>query len=965
MLADAIFPPPIERSSIVSPQFNLRAYISPMNAAEIRRKFLEYFERQGHLRLPSSPVVPADDPTLLFTNAGMVQFKRVFLGQEKPRSPRATTAQKCLRAGGKHNDLEQVGHTARHLTFFEMLGNFSFGDYFKRDAIRFAWEFVTTELKIDPKHLRVSVFEEDDEARKLWREIAGLPDSRIYGLGAHDNFWQMADTGPCGPCTEIFVDIAHLAGDWKFPPGAKGEWTELDRAEFSKDAFVAGSEADRFIEIWNLVFMQFDRQEDGTLIPLPKPSVDTGAGLDRITAVLQGQASTFHSDLFKPLIATVEEVTGLRYDAKAIAPSEQKLKGGSSASDHSPMVKSGKVLADPASFRVIADHARAVAFLLADGVFPSNEGRGYVLRRILRRAVRHAWLLGRRSPTLDRIVAKVVETMGDAYPELTQRAKHLVDTTHAEEVRFLATIEGGMKRFEELAPEATTQGSSAIRGTISGDDAFKLYDTFGFPIDLTELMARERGYTVDIAGFEKSLEGQRSQSKAERKSKQIGIESETPTAIRTVEKIERMTTEFTGYATLESSARVLGIAEYPDDRVEIIIDKSPFYVQSGGQISDAGELVAPGWRYEVTGARNVDGRTYLSGKLTGSVPAVVKSIESKDQVVARVPRNRRLDTERNHTATHLLHAALREVLGDHVHQAGSLVAPDRLRFDFTHHGPVTAEQQAQIEDIVNRAILEAIPVRTDERPYAEAVAGGAMALFGEKYGDVVRVVSVSGVSQELCGGTHVRNTSEIALFKITGETGVAVGVRRIEAVTGRAAVDLARERDAELKRIESALKVPGNGALRRIQSLAEERRALEKRLEDVRRSGGGNRAREIVAGATALDGLRLVTAKVESVDLADLQSFGDEVRGELKSGVAFLFSNFGNGKNAMLAVVTDDLRDRGIRADEMIREVAAAAGGKGGGKPHMAQAGIPDESRVAAAFALAPEVVRRRLAGSK
>jgi alanyl-tRNA synthetase len=937
-----------------------------MKAAEIRTKFLEYFERQGHLRLPSSPVVPSDDPTILFTNAGMVQFKRVFLGQEKPRAPRATTAQKCIRAGGKHNDLEQVGHTKRHLTFFEMLGNFSFGDYFKRDAINFAWEFVTKELKLDPKHLRVSVFEEDDEARALWREIAGLPDSRIYGLGAHDNFWQMADTGPCGPCTEIFADLAQLAGDWKVPKGAKGDWTEIDRKEFSSEAFVAGTEADRFVEIWNLVFMQFDRQEDGTLVPLPKPSVDTGAGLDRITALMQRQASVFHSDIFDPLIATVAQVTGLKYDPKKNTPVEQKLKAGTNAADHSPMVKEGMVLTDPASFRVIADHARSVAFLLAEGVFPSNEGRGYVLRRILRRAVRHAWLLGRRAPTLDKVVVKVIETMGDVYPELTQRAKHIEDTTRAEEVRFLATIEGGMRRFEELAPISTTQGSSAIRGTIAGEDAFKLYDTFGFPIDLTELMARERGYTVDIAGFEKSLEGQRSQSKAERKSKQIGMETESATSVRTVGKIDKMATEFTGYSGLESSARVLGVAEYPGDRIEIILDKSPFYVQSGGQISDAGELVAPGWRFEVTAARNLDGKTYLGGKLlTGSSAAVIKSMDAKDQVVARVPRDRRLDTERNHTATHLLHAALRQVLGDHVHQAGSLVAPDRLRFDFTHHGPVTPEQLAKIEDLVNKEILEAIPLRTDEKPYADAVAGGAMALFGEKYGDVVRVVTVPGVSQELCGGTHVRNTSEIALFKITQETGVAAGVRRIEAVTGRVALDLVKQRDSELRQIESALKVSGNGALRRIQSLADERRALEKRLEEAKRSGGGSKAKEIVAESVALDGIRVVTATVDSPDLAELQSLGDEVRGELKSGVAFLFSRFENGKNALVAVVTDDLRERGLRADELIREVAAAAGGKGGGKPHMAQAGIPDDGKIGDAFALVPEAVKRRLTQKK
>ncbi len=934
-----------------------------MDAAEIRRKFLEYFERQGHLRLPSSPVIPADDPTLLFTNAGMVQFKRVFLGQEKPRAPRATTAQKCLRAGGKHNDLEQVGHTARHLTFFEMLGNFSFGDYFKRDAIRFAWEFVTTELKLDPKHLRITVFEEDEEARKLWREIAGLPDSRIYGLGAHDNFWQMADTGPCGPCTEMFVDMAHLDRSWKFPDGAKGEWAELDRTEFSKEAFIEATENDRFIEFWNLVFMQFDRQEDGTMVPLPKPSVDTGAGLDRITAVMQGQGSIFHSDLFKPLIAKIEEITGLHYDPQAKTESEQKLKSGTSAKDHSPVVKSGTVVVDHAGFRVIADHARSVAFLLADGVFPSNEGRGYVLRRILRRAVRHAWLLGRRAPTLDKVVEEVVSIMGDAYPELKERGKHIVDTTRAEEVRFLSTIEGGMKRFEELAPESTTQGSAQIRGTIAGEDAFKLYDTFGFPIDLTELMARERGYTVDIPGFEKALDGQRSQSKAERKSKDIGM-SETATVSKKSDKFDNATTEFTGYASLESSARVLGVAHYPDDRIEIILDRSPFYVQSGGQVSDVGELVAPSWRFDVSGARNLDGKTYLSGKLNGSREAVWASIGAKDNVTARVPRDRRLDTERNHTATHLLHAALREVLGDHVHQAGSLVSPDRLRFDFTHHGPVTPEQQTRIEDLANKAILDAIPLRTDEKPHADAVAGGAMALFGEKYGDVVRVVQIPGVSQELCGGTHVRNTSEIALFKITGETGVAAGVRRIEALTGRAAVEFLRARDAELRQIESALKVT-NGALRRIQSLAEERRVLEKRLDDARKSGGGNRAKDIVADASALDGMRLVTATVTAVDLPDLQSLGDEIRGELKSGVAFLFSSFENGKNAMLAVVTDDLRARGMRADEMIREVAAAAGGKGGGKPHMAQAGIPDVARVPDAFALAPAVVRRRLSAAK
>src|SRR6476646_10318266 len=468
-----------------------------MQASEIRSRFLQYFARHAHAIRPSSSLVPGDGPTLLFTNAGMVQFQKVFLGLEEPPEGkrRATTSQKCVRAGGKHNDLEQVGHTARHHTFFEMLGNFSFGDYFKRDAIRFAWEFVTKDLKLPREHSRVTVVEDDDEARALWREIAGLPDSRIYGLGSHDNFWQMADTGPCGPCTEIFIDLAHVAKDFALPPGAKGEWTEIKRKEFSKDAFVEGAEAGRFLEFWNLVFMQFDRQPDGALVPLPKPSVDTGAGLERIAAIMQGEANNFHADLFQALIKAVETTVKQKYD--------RGEKG--------------------ASFRVIADHSRAVAFLLADGVFPSNEGRGYVLRRILRRAVRHAWLLGQRKPTLSEVVRVVIDGMGDAYPELKERSKHIVDTTRAEEERFLSTIEGGMKRFDELAPVKTTQGSTAMHGTISGDDAFKLYDTFGFPIDLTELMARERGYSVDIAGFEVALQAQRTQSQEERRSKKVGV----------------------------------------------------------------------------------------------------------------------------------------------------------------------------------------------------------------------------------------------------------------------------------------------------------------------------------------------------------------------------------------------------------------------------------------------------------
>ena len=972
-----------------------------MKASEVRRKFTAYFEKQGHLVLPSSPVVPADDPTILFTNAGMVQFKKIFLGQEQPPpGRRATTVQKCVRAGGKHNDLEQVGHTARHHTFFEMLGNFSFGDYFKRDAIRFAWEFVTGELKLPAEHLRVSIFEEDVEARELWKEIAGLPDSRIYGLGAHDNFWQMADTGPCGPCTEIFIDLAHVARDFTVPTGATGEWTEINRKEFSKDAFVEGTEAGRFLEFWNLVFMQFDRQPDETLVPLPKPSVDTGLGLERLSAIMQGESNSFHADMFVDLIAAVEKTVGYRYVRDDVAPKSGKAargkgKAGAAAKKNTVKTTAAKKPtkaetlprgAEPASFRIIADHSRAVAILLADGVFPSNEGRGYVLRRILRRAVRHAWLLGRREPTLAAVVRVVIDQLGDVYPELRQRAKHIVDTTRAEEERFLATIEGGMKRFDELAPEKTTQGSTAIHGTISGEDAFKLYDTFGFPIDLTELMARERGYSVDIAGFEAALQAQRTQSQEERRSKKLGIEQDLlgvgewvigavgatlggivdaaagartspsaklkPVAGGGLDSVPGIS--FTGYDSLDVNTEVIAKRDLADGRVAVMLRETPFYAESGGQISDRGEIQGEGWRVEVDEVRKVDGRTAALGKVTGEVKL--------GKARASVPRDRRRDTERNHTATHLLHAALRRVLGEHVHQAGSLVAPDRLRFDFTHHGPLSPHEISEVETLVNRGILEGVQLTFEQKPYADAVAGGAMALFGEKYGDVVRVVTIPGLSVELCGGTHVRNTAEIALFKIVSETGIAAGVRRIEAVTGRAALDLLREREGELKEIEGLVRAPAGGAVKRVRALVEDRRGLEKRLEEAMRSGGGGAIKSLVEQGSFINGVKVVAANVTAPDLPSLQAMGDSLREQMETGVGVLAASFENGKNTMLAVVSDDLRDRGIRADTILRELAEAAGGKGGGKPHMAQAGIPDAARMASVIAEAPEMIRKHLA---
>ena len=895
-----------------------------MLASEIRSRFLAYFERQQHAIRPSSSLVPADDPTLLFTNAGMVQFKRVFLGQETtPFGTRATTSQKCVRAGGKHNDLEQVGHTARHHTFFEMLGNFSFGDYFKRDAIRFAWDFVTVELKIPRERLFVTVYHEDDDARQLWKDVAQVPESRIYGLGATDNFWQMADTGPCGPCSEIFVDLAQSATDWAFPAGSNGEWARTDLKEFSRDAFVEGCEAGRFVEIWNLVFMQYDRQPDGTNFPLPAPSVDTGAGLERIAAVMQGVSNNFHTDLFAPLIAAVEKAVGVTYPYRPGV-------GVGAAHD-----RDGNVI-DPASFRVVADHARATAFLLADGVFPSNEGRGYVLRRILRRGVRHAWLLGRREPTLVDVVQKVIETMGEVFPELRAREKHILDTTRAEEVRFLATIDAGMSRFDELAPLGSTQGSTAIRGTLSGQDVFTLYDTYGFPIDLTELMARERGYLVDIAGFDAALQVQRLQSQEDRKRRKLNVSADALSDLSAwqTEPAALHVAQFVGYDSLEVTTTVAAIRALDDGRTALILRESPFYAESGGQVSDRGTLSGKGWSLEVEDVKKVDGRTVVIGAASGRV--------SFGDVHASVPVSVRRDIERNHTATHLLHAALRQVLGDHVHQAGSLVSADRLRFDFTHHGPVTPEQRTEIEAIVNREIWDGTPVATRIMRHADAIADGATALFNEKYGDTVRVVGIGGFSKELCGGTHVRSTAEIGVFVFVHETGVAAGVRRVEALTARGAFAHLRAREKLLHESAELLKAPVDAVPKKVQQLLDERRALEKRAADAMKGGGGGLA-DLIAKAASVGGVSVASGEVAGIpDMKALLAFGDAMREQLvKNGIGVAAAKFEDGKVAMVVTVTDDIRSRGITADAIVKELATIGGGRGGGKPHMAQAGLP------------------------
>jgi alanyl-tRNA synthetase len=895
-----------------------------MDSGTIRRLFLDFFVAKGHREVPSSSLVPADDPTLLFTNAGMVQFKRVFLGQEQRDYVRATTCQKCVRAGGKHNDLEQVGHTKRHHTFFEMLGNFSFGDYFKREAIAYAWEFVTSPsyLGISPDRIRVTVHYSDDEARALWREISGLPDHRIYGLGDKDNFWQMGDTGPCGPCTEIYVDLEAV--------GKRGSG-EAGKGVIPKDEFERLAEEGRFLEIWNLVFMQYDRSADGTLTPLPKPSVDTGAGLERIAAVMQGEDDNFHSDIFLPLIERVGELVGRSYDRSA----EER-----------------------GSYRVLADHARAVSFLLADGVYPSNEGRGYVLRRILRRAVRHAWLLGRREPTLAPLTDIVVRQMGEVYPELTRKAGEIHEITEAEERRFLETIEGGLRRLEEIfASEAKT---------IPGEEAFKLYDTFGFPIDLTEIIAGERGVEVDLPNFERALEKQRARSRKARisgaghpvatlsasakGSAPVGapaVHTSKPGKWRTVKRGKQ---KFVGYQKTEADTDVLAFRQ-EGPRVELVLKENPFYVESGGQVSDTGAVAGEGWSLAVDSVRKDAKGTVVGG-------AFDETFEPTS-LHAAVDAPRRQDIERNHSATHLVHYVLRRRLGTHVRQQGSLVQPERLRFDFSHHGPIDQAALAAIEAEVNDLLLANDVVTTREMPYADALALGAMAFFSEKYGDVVRVVQM-GPSIELCGGTHVRTTGQIGTFRFSGQSGVAAGVRRIEAVTGSGALRAVRELEQRLAAVAEALKAQPEHLVRRVEQLLEERVRLEARLAATIRTGGGPALRGDVS---TIGGVELTVADSASEDRAELGRIADQFREGRRNAVLVLFSSAGRG--SIHVTLTDDLVSAGRKAGDLVNRIAALSGGKGGGRPHFASAGAGDPERLPAARAATPELVTAWLGNSQ
>src|SRR5436190_4764575 len=864
-----------------------------MRSADIRRKFIDYFQAppRSHREVASGSLVPADDPTLLFTNAGMVQFKRVFQGLERRDYNRAVTCQKCVRAGGKHNDLEQVGHTARHHTFFEMLGNFSFGDYFKKEAIQYAWEWVTAKnwLGIDPDRLYVTVHHSDDEARTLWHQVTRIAHSRIFGLGDKDNFWQMADTGPAGPNTELNVDLR--------PRNERG------KGELTTEQFVQLNEEGKLLEIWNIVFMQYDLQPDGPRKNLPKPSVDTGAGLERITSVMQGVPTDYDTDVFQPIIAQAVEIVGRSYDrGPAGAP-----------------------------YRVLADHARAVTFLLGDGVYPSNEGRGYVLRRILRRAVRHAWLLGRREPTLAQLTRVVSGVMGSVYPELPSKEQHIERVTRAEEERFLETIEGGLTRMEELRHQPV----------ISGDDAFKLYDTYGFPLDLTQMIAAEHGHAVDVEGFEQALGHQRQRSRTARK---VAARLREPGKGDWVELKKKGKQKWIGYESTKAETEPIAFRQ-TGDQLELILEENPFYAESGGQVSDTGVVTGDGWELTVEGVDKVDGRSAVVGTFGETFEPT--------PAVAQVNEARRRNIERNHTATHLVHAALRKILGTHVRQAGSVVAPERLRFDFSHHGPIKGDQLATIEAEVNAHVWENLPIETRQMAYKDAVAAGAMALFGEKYGDVVRVVDVRGVSLELCGGTHVGATGQIAVFRFTHETGAAAGVRRIEALTGPAAYRYALDLQTRLSEAAGLLKTQPEHLVRRIESMLDENKKLEKRVGELLRGGSGT------GEGGSVERIGDVDLHVGESDLEDRTQIGelmDGFRSKHKRAISVLFTT---GDRAGIHVaVTDDLVTKGVKAGDIANAIAATTGGKGGGRPHFASAGVGDVSKLGEARARTAAIVR-------
>ena len=883
-----------------------------MKGHELRETFLKYFERNGHTRVRSSSLVPGDDPTLLFTNAGMVQFKSVFLGEERRDYVRATTSQKCVRAGGKHNDLENVGYTARHHTFFEMLGNFSFGDYFKAEAIAFAWEFLTRDLALDRRRLIATVFRDDDDAFALWKRVAGLSDDRILRLGEKDNFWAMGDTGPCGPSGELHFH--------------QGDHIACAEVAAGRPCLGPECECDRWLEVWNLVFMQFNRDAGGTLTPLPRPSIDTGMGLERIAAIVQGKTWTYDTDLFVHVFARIEKLARKRYGAGAEA--------------------------DRVSMRVIADHARATAFLIADGVLPSNEWRGYVLRRIMRRAMRHARKLGITGPFFWNAIEGVVADMGDAYPELGSESDRIRRAVGEEEERFAAVLDAGMNRIAEYA---TAQGAGNGR-PIDGRFLFTLYDTFGFPRDLAEDELRDRGWVSTAeteASWESEMDAQRERARAGA-SFAVGEGADGGAVFAAIPQTFGVQ-KFLGYEQLTAPARIWAIVREgtaararearQGETVEVILDQTPGYAESGGQIGDTGTVVGRAGRGEILD-------TYYRGPkvIVHRVRVTEGVLREDDEIAVTVDSPRRQGLRQHHTGTHLLHAALRKVLGTHVTQAGSLVAPDHLRFDFSHGSAVNDRDIAAIEELVNEQVQADTVVTPSEMNLDEALKTGAMALFGEKYGDRVRVIKIGEFSTELCGGTHLGRTGEIGLLKVTAEGAVASGVRRVEAVAGPAALQSVARNQAALREAADLLKVGPLEVPARVQKLLEEQRALEKQRAALESRQASSKAEDLVKAARQVNGVAVIAGRIDGLDADALRSVADTLRNRLGSGVVCVGSVV-DGKVNLIAAVTKDLTSR-FQAGRLIQEVARAVGGGGGGRPDIAQAGGKDPARLDAALEL-------------
>jgi len=882
-----------------------------MKGNEIRSKFLHYFEKNSHQIVESSSLVPKDDPTLLFTNAGMVQFKMVFMGEDKRDYVRAVTSQRCVRAGGKHNDLENVGYTARHHTFFEMLGNFSFGDYFKKEAIRVAWDFLTVELGLPVEKLWVSIFDDDDEAYELWEQVEDLPKGRIVRMGEEENFWAMGDTGPCGPCSEIHIDQGVEAG-------------------CGRPDCALGCDCDRFLELWNLVFMQFNRSQDGTMTPLPKPSIDTGMGLERVAAVLQGKFNNYDSDLFTPIITQLESLSSRSY---------------------------GTNRQDDTAMRVIADHARATAFLVADGVLPSNEGRGYVLRRIMRRAVRYGKHLGLDKPFLEIVCREVLVQMDGAYPHLTDAAALIDKVVKSEEDRFRETLEHGLTLLDE---EITRLKKEGLR-LISGSFIFKLYDTFGFPFDIVRDVALERNLEFDEAGFLQEMEGQREKSRLSRKDETVALRD---AGVKTL-AVEGLKAQFKGYTDLSVKTRVGGLLDSSGAKVSqlgsgetgrVFVYETPCYAEAGGQVGDIGGIT---WQ---DGGALVESTTSGGDGLILHAVRISEGVLADDtEVVLAVDKQKRKATAVHHSATHLMQAALITVLGDHVKQAGSLVGPERLRFDFTHFSPVSEKEIVEIELLVNEMIRENCRVTTRIVDREEAIKEGATALFGEKYEDSVRVVSMSDFSMELCGGTHVDSSGDIGVFKILSESGIAAGVRRIEALAGGAAftdIQAAYQREKE---VASVLNVAGGEIFTKLQTLLKNQKTLEKQVADLSTRLAGSDLTTMMGNAVTVEGITVIAAEIPLDSPKTLREVGDKVRSDMGSGVAVLGGSI-KGKAALLAIVSNDLTAR-VKAGELIGRIAKIVGGKGGGRPDMAQAGGPMVDKLDEAVRFVPQAVSEILTG--